>query len=238
MIGWLRRAAGLGKKRLPPPPRPAPRPRPIRSAPPSPRQTSSQFRTARERVVQYMRRVRVPIRQAVTVRQLWIADLNQVYEAIHNSPTELILERAGDVGMRYEEAFRDALSQAQGIQPPRECEEVHHALVSWLTHLHAACLSLMDARRLRDRSLLGLFRERLGLARRNAQTLALLRNQLVAVYKLRIEPTGATNQADGPGGAPASLGPATPSHGAPRPAAPPAPPPPVRIDLSRRRPGG
>jgi hypothetical protein len=157
----------------------------------------------------YMTRVRAPIRQAATVRQLWIADLSQVYEAIRTTPTEIILERAGDIGMRYEEAFREALSQAQGITPPPECEDVHQALVNWLTHLHAACLSLMDARRLKDRSMLGMFRERLGQARRHAQTLALLRNQLVIVYKLRVDTTGQRNGGDSgaDGGEPGTSGP-------------------------------
>jgi len=230
MIGWLRRALGLGKRRAPP----RPRPRPTRSAPRPQALTSEHVRTARGRVVLYMRRVRAPIRQAATVRQLWIADLNQVYEAIRTSPTEMILERAGDVGMRYEEGFREALSLAQAIQPPRECEEVHHALIGWLTHLHAACLSLMDARRLKDRSMLGIFRERLGQARRHAQTLALLRNQLVTVYKLQIDPTIRKSQAQGQSGGSAGLAqpplPLHPSH--------PTPPPRSAPLDHRRRPAG
>jgi hypothetical protein len=200
MIGWLRRLVGPGKKKSAP--RPAPKRKPVRSAPSARALTPERFQAARRRVVLYFARARMPIRQATTVRQLWIADLGQVYEAIRTSPTEMILERAGDVGMRHEEGFRQALLLTQALQPPPECEEVHQALVNWLTYLHSACLALMDARRLKDRSMLGMFRERLGLARRHAQTLALLRNQLVTVYKLRIDPTiqknRATDRAAGP----------------------------------------
>ncbi|TAK20459.1 MAG: hypothetical protein EPO26_17960 [Chloroflexota bacterium] len=148
-----------------------------------------EFRLARRRVIAYIGRARIPTRQAAAGRQAFIADLSKVYEAIRTSPTEMILERAGDVGNKHEEAFRDSLSHAQGIEPPAECEDVHNALVQWLTNLDSACLALMDARRLKDRSMLGTFRERLGQARRQAAALSVFRNQLFTDYRLRLDPT-------------------------------------------------
>jgi hypothetical protein len=139
--------------------------------------------------VTYIARARVPIRQAAAARQLWIQDLSKVYEAIRSSPTQLILERAGEVGYKHEPAFRDALSLAQGLTPPAPCEPVHDALIGWLTSLHAACLALIDARRLKDRSLLGNFRENLSQARRHAALLASERAKLFNVYQLRVKPS-------------------------------------------------
>src|SRR6266508_2070232 len=60
--------------------------------------TPQQFKIERRLVIAYVARARLPIRQAATARQLWIADLSKVYEAIRTSPTALILERAGEVG--------------------------------------------------------------------------------------------------------------------------------------------
>lgn len=149
----------------------------------------TELKAARRRVVTYIARARVPIRQAAAARQLWIGDLSKVYDAIRTSPTHLILERAGEVGFRHEPAFRDALSLAQAIDPPPEAETVHAALIGWLTTLHAACLALIDARRLKDRSLLGNFREHLSQARRHAAALAAERAALFTDYQLRFRPT-------------------------------------------------
>ena len=148
-----------------------------------------QFRTCRRQVIAYIRRVRVPIRQAAAARQVWIADLGKVYEAIWTCPTQLILERAGEVSYNHEPSFRDSLSIAQSIEPTIECLAVHEALVGWLTSLHSACLALMDARRLKDRSLLGSFREHLSTARRQARTLAAEREVLFSSFRLNIRPT-------------------------------------------------
>src|SRR5688572_17112899 len=202
MFGWLLRIFGIGGAKSPPerarsgvaaPATPASRARAAARAAkssmaPAESLTMEQFKAARRRVVLYIARARIPVRQAAAARTVWIADLSKVYEAIRTSPTEMILERAGDVGMRHEEAFRDALSLAQAIEPPSETEEVHQSLVNWLTNLHSACLALMDARRLKDRSMLGTFRERLGQARRHAAALAEARNRLFEDYQLRIDP--------------------------------------------------
>jgi hypothetical protein len=194
MIGWLLRLFGIGGKQPTPRQRqgaaatPAARAKAKPTAAPADSLNAEQFKLARRRVVMYIARARIPVRQAAAARQVWIADLSKVYEAIRTSPTEMILEKAGDVGMKHEEAFRDALSLAQSIEPPVETEEVHQALVNWLTNLHSACLALMDARRLKDRAMLGMFRERLGHARRHAAALAQARNQLFADYQLRIDP--------------------------------------------------
>jgi hypothetical protein len=150
--------------------------------------TNVEFRAARALVITYVSRARIPTRQAAALRLLWIADLSKVYEAIRNSPTQLILERAGDVGQTHEPAFRDALSQAQSLEPPPQCEVAHDALVNWLTSLHSACLALIDARRLKDRSLLGTFREHLSQARRHAAALAAERSTLFTDYRLRVKP--------------------------------------------------
>ena len=149
----------------------------------------SNWKAERRAVVICIARARVPIRQAAAARQVWIQDLSKVYEAIRTSPTGLILERAGEVGYRHEPAFREALSLAQALTPPPPCEAVHDALIGWLTSLHAACLSLMDARRLRDRSLLGNFRENLSQARRQAADAGAERANLFTVYRLRVRPT-------------------------------------------------
>ena len=187
MFGWLRRLFGMGDGT--PAATPAqialqrPKPPPVESLSPD------QFRVSRRHVIAYIHRVRVPIRQAAAARQVWIADLGKVYEAIRTSPTQLILEKAGEVGYNHEPSFRDALSLAQSIEPTIECLAVHEALVGWLTSLHSACLSLMDARRLKDRSLLGSFREHLSTARRQAATLAAEREELFSSYRLNIRPT-------------------------------------------------
>ena|SRR5688572_24593748 len=202
MFGWLLRIFGIGGAKSPPerarsgvaaPATPASRARAAARAAkssmaPAESLTPAQFKAARRRVVLYIARARIPVRQAAAARQIWIADLSKVYEAIRTSPTEMILEKAGDVGMKHEEAFRDALSLAQSIEPPPETEDVHQSLINWLTNLHSACLALMDARRLKDRAMLGAFRERLGHARRHAQALAQLRNELFDDYRLRIDP--------------------------------------------------
>ena len=153
-----------------------------------PSQDPAEFKAQRRRLLVYVMRARVPIRQAAAARQLWIADLGKVYEAIRTSPIPVVLERAGDAGFRYEPAFRESLSLAQSIEAPPEAEELHQALVDWLTATHGACLALMDARRLKDRSMLGTFRERLGLARRHAATLATLRAEIFTLYQLRVQP--------------------------------------------------
>src|SRR5687768_9672936 len=132
MIGWLLKLFGMGgtkpDRARPGAATPAGRARAAAaakaaakpSAPPAQTLTMEQFKLARRRVVLYISRARIPVRQAAAARTVWIADLSKVYEAIRTSPTEMILERAGDVGMRHEEAFRDALSMAQGIEPPPE----------------------------------------------------------------------------------------------------------------------
>ena len=95
MIGWLRRALGLGKRRA----APRPRPRPTRSAPRTPALTSEHVRTARGRVVLYMRRVRMPIRQAATVRQLWIADGGDKERRFHEALETLVVEEDGQFSL-------------------------------------------------------------------------------------------------------------------------------------------
>jgi hypothetical protein len=205
MIGWFLRLFGIGGDKQPDAVRPGVATPAVRAKPtgsPAQTLTSEQFKAARRRVVLYIARARIPVRQAATTRQVWIADLSKVYEAIRTSPTAMILEKAGDVGMKHEEAFRDALSLAQAIEPPPETEDVHQALVNWLTNLHSACLALMDARRLKDRSMLGTFRERLGEARRHAAALAQARNQLFVDYHLRIDPTIRKKRSDGTEAAP------------------------------------
>src|SRR5438105_284189 len=94
-----------------------------------PSQDPEQFKVQRRRLIIYVSRARVPIRQAAAARQLWIADLGKVYEAIRTSPVPVVLEKAGDVGFRYEPSFREALSAAQSIEPPPEADEMHQALV-------------------------------------------------------------------------------------------------------------
>src|SRR5205823_13993620 len=163
---WLLRLFGLGGKKAAPAaravsPAQAAAARSAAAATRAQQLTPEQLKLERRHVVAYIARARLPIRQAATARQLWIQDLSKVYEAIRTSPTGLILEKAGEVGYKHEPAFRDALSGAQGLTPPPPCEPVHDALIGWLTSLHSACLSLIDARRLKDRSLLGNFRENL-----------------------------------------------------------------------------
>jgi hypothetical protein len=191
MIGWLLRLFGIGR------PKQSPSAASNRAAaqaaraklPPAQSLPPELFKAERRRVIAYVARARVPIRQAATARQLWIADLSKVYEAIRTSPTQLILEKAGEVGFKHEPAFRDALMLAQSIEPPPSCEAVHAGLIGWLTSLHAACLSLIDARRLKDRSLLGNFREHLSQARRHAAVLAGERAKLFVDYQLKVRPT-------------------------------------------------
>src|SRR5919201_2073221 len=103
--------------------------------------------------------------------------------------TGLVLEKAGAVGARHEPGFREALACAQAIEPPPEAQRAHAALVGWLTCLHAACLALMDARKVRDRSMLGNFREQLGYARRLAAVLVKERGALFAAYRVTIRPS-------------------------------------------------
>jgi len=189
VFGWLLRLFGLG-----------PRPGPARAGPgadrrdgryaaaPPPR-GSEQYRLVRRRVIVYVSQARLPIRQAAVVRQAWLADLSKVYAQIASSPTGLVLDRAGAVGASHEPAFREALSLAQAIDPPPEAERAHAALVGWLTCLHAACLALMDARKLRDRSVLGTFREQLGHARRLAVLLVQERGTLFTAYQITIRPS-------------------------------------------------
>jgi hypothetical protein len=190
MFGWLLRVLGIGRPR-PAAARAVTRPPPPRSASIQHLQqlTPEQRKAERRAVVLYIARARVPIRQAAAARQIWIQDLSKVYEAIRTSPTLLILERAGEVGYRHEPAFREALSRGQALTPPAPCEAVHEAMVGWLTSLHAASLSLIDARRLRDRTLLGPFREHLGEARRQASLLGEERKILFDVYRLRVRAT-------------------------------------------------
>jgi hypothetical protein len=203
VIGWLLRVFGIGGAR--------PRGRAASTRPAPPRSASSQhvqrlsaeqLALERRAVVAYIARARVPIRQAAAARQAWIGDLSKVYEAIRTSPTGLILEQAGQVGHQHEPAFRGALSLAQGLTPPAPCEAVHDALLGWLTSLHAACLALIDARRLRDRSLLGNFRENLSQARRQAARLGAERASLFTIYRLRLapRPVSPPSRRGGPGG--------------------------------------
>jgi hypothetical protein len=165
---------------------------------PSPR--SEEYWLARRRVVVYVARARLPIRQAAAVRQAWLADLSKVYAQIATRPTGLVLEKAGAVGAKHEPGFRDALAFAQSIDPPLEAEHAHAALVGWLTCLHAACLALMDARKLRDRSLLGNFRDQLGFARRLAVVLVQERSALFTAYRVTIRPTIKPKRAAPPAG--------------------------------------
>jgi hypothetical protein len=195
VIGWLLRVFGIRGAT------PSRRSAPTRPPPPQSasiqrvqRLTAEQFTLERRAVVVYIARARVPVRQAAAARQVWIRDLSKVYEAIRTSPTGLILEKAGEVGYQHEPAFREALSLAQALTPPSPCEAVHEALIGWLTSLHAACLALIDARRLRDRSLLGSFRENLGQARRQAANLVAERARLFTVYRLRLSPRPAPPQ--------------------------------------------
>ncbi len=245
MMGWLRRILGLGRRdgaraaprvhesagRASPVARGRARATP-RGAPPYETLAPEEFKLARRRVVLYISRARVPIRQAAATRQAWIQDLGKVYEAIRTSPTEMILERAGEVGMRHEEAFRDALSMAQSLEVPAEVEVAHEALVQWLTNLHSSCLALIDARRLKDRSMLGMFRERLGQARRQAVQLTQARDDLFTDYRLRLDPNLKRKKAGEETPEVSAAAAATPGEAAKAPAGTPTEPPPV---LSRRR---
>jgi hypothetical protein len=159
--------------------------RPLTTPPPK----SEAYFLARRRVIAYVAHARVPIRQAAAVRQAWLADLSKVYAQIATSPTGLVLDRAGAVGAAHERGFRQALALAQAIDPPAEAEHAHSALVGWLTCLHAACLALIDARKLRDRTLLGNFREQLGYARRLASVLVKERGALFTAYRLTVRPS-------------------------------------------------
>jgi hypothetical protein len=195
-IGWLLKLLGIGPRRPTRPARRAPsaaaRERAMRepgrplTTPPT---KSEAYWLARRRVIAYVAHARVPIRQAAAVRQAWLADLSKVYAQIATSPTGLVLDRAGAVGATHEPGFRAALALAQAIDPPAEAEHAHTALVGWLTCLHAACLALIDARKLRDRSLLGNFREQLGYARRLASVLVKERGALFTAYRLTVRPS-------------------------------------------------
>ncbi len=191
MIRWLLRLLGLGR---PPASREggtaaaARQPAAKLGPPPVEELTAEEFRTARRRVVAYVARSRVPLRQVVAARQKWLVDLSKVYEAIKDSPTQLVLERAGAVGENHEPVFRDALLLTQSIEPPPEVEGVHAALVGWITALHAACLALIDARKLKDRAMLGRLREQLGQARKHSATLVAERAELFTAYRLNVRP--------------------------------------------------
>lgn len=147
------------------------------------------FKASRKRMVAYVAQARVPIRQTAAVRTAWLHDLGKVYAAIASAPTQVVLEQAGRVGEDHEPAFREALALAQAIETPPEAEACHAALVGWITALDSACLALMDARKLKDRSLLGSFREQLGKARRCAVQLVDERRTLFATWKLAVRPT-------------------------------------------------
>jgi hypothetical protein len=150
--------------------------------------TPEELRAQRRAIVAYVSQARVPIRLTAAARQVWLADLSKVYASIATAQTMQVLEQAGIVGMNHEPGFRDALVQAQAIEPPPGAEALHQAMVGWITSLHAACLSLIDARKLRDRALLGDFRENLGRARHLAAKLVDERTKLFAHYKLNVRP--------------------------------------------------
>jgi len=198
LIGFLLRLFGLGGK-APATTAESPAPAPRRAAQPQAPARSSvrdpgrlapaELREARRRVIAYVARSRVPLRQVVTLRQQWLIQLGKVYESIANSPTEKVLELAGQVGENFEPGFRDALMLAQAIEPPPECEVVHAAMVAWMTSLHAACLALLDARKLKDRSMLSELREQLGQARKHSAALLAARTELFAAYSLNVRPT-------------------------------------------------
>jgi hypothetical protein len=149
----------------------------------------TQMREARRRVIAYVARSRVPLRQVVTIRQQWLVQLGKVYESIASSPTDKVLELAGQVGENYEPGFRDALMLAQSIEPPPECEAIHAAMIGWMTALHSACLALIDARKLKDRSMLSQLREQLGAARKHSSALIHGRAELFQDYRLNLRPT-------------------------------------------------
>jgi hypothetical protein len=246
VIRWLLRLLGLGQPGASPERRAgaaAPRPAAKQGPPPVEEMTAEEFRGARRRVVAYVARSRVPLRQVVAARQKWLVDLSKVYEAIKDSPTQLVLERAGAVGENHEPVFRDALLLTQSIEPPLEAEAVHAALVGWITALHAACLALIDARKLRDRAMLGRLREQLGHARKYSATLVAERTELFTSYRLNVRPAvqrarrdaGSAPRVAAPGGA------ATRDHGGgddrdPMPQARNDPRPPAR-PIGRRAPG-
>jgi hypothetical protein len=190
IVGWLLRVLGIGGRRSRPAPAGRPPARVDRRSGGRASATApvgrEEFRLARRRVIAYVAQARAPIRQAAAVRQAWLADLSKVYAEIASSPTARVLERAGAVGQQHEPAFRDALAHAQAIDPPIEADEAHAALVGWLTCLHAACLALIDARKLRDRAMLGTFREQLGQARRLAAQLVHERGALFTAYRLTV----------------------------------------------------
>lgn len=148
----------------------------------------SEMREARRRVIAYVARSRVPLRQIVTLRQQWLVQLGKVYESIASSPTDKVLELAGQVGENYEPGFRDALMLAQSIEPPPECEGVHASMIGWMTSLHSACLALLDARKLKDRSMLSQLREQLGQSRKHSSALLAARTELFAAYRLNVRP--------------------------------------------------
>jgi hypothetical protein len=148
------------------------------------KQAAAEVRAARTRVVAYIRLVRNPIRLTTETRRDWMVELGKLYETIRNSPTPLVLDRAGDIGSRFQARFHDPLVTVQGLEPPPECEKLHHALVGWMTALEAACMALSDARRFKDRAQLGVFRERLGEARTVGAEANLERGTLIKEYKL------------------------------------------------------
>src|SRR5690349_20012856 len=187
--GWLRRLFGVGPRRPERGSASARSPREPGRPLTTPPDGSAAYELARRRVIAYVAQARVPIRQAAAVRQAWLADLSKVYAQIATSPTGLVLERAGAVGAAHEPGFRVALAIAQAIDAPPEVEHAHAALVGWLTCLHAACLALIDARTLRDRALLGNFREQLGYARRLAAVLVRERGALFNAYQLTVRPS-------------------------------------------------
>lgn len=147
-------------------------------------QAAAQVRAARGRVIAYVRLVRNPIRLTTEARRDWMVELGKLYETIRNSPTALVLDRAGEIGERFQARFHEPLVTVQGQEPPTECEKLHHALVGWMTALEAACMALSEARRFKDRSHLGVFRERLGEARTLGAEANLERATMVKEYKL------------------------------------------------------
>lgn len=206
LIGFILRLFGLGSKAPVPATRAAtadgatskkgtapraqrPAATPTSAVPPLETLSPVEMREARRRVIAYVARSRVPLRQIVALRQQWLIQLGKVYESIANSPTAKVLELAGQVGENYEPGFRDALMLAQSIEPPPECETVHAAMVAWITSLHSACLALLDARKLRDRSMLSQLREQLGLSRKHSSALLAARTELFAAYRLNVQPT-------------------------------------------------
>ncbi len=146
--------------------------------------TPEELREARRRVIAYLRMARNPIRLTTEARRDWFVDLGKLYETIRTAPTQQVLEKAGEIGIKFQPRFREPLAFIQGMEAPPECQEIHEALIGWISTLESACVALERGRMLKDRAQLGVFRERLNEARGLGKQASTERAALISNYKL------------------------------------------------------